>query len=996
MNPSYGDSNNAAHGRARIPGQDDGYGDRGDDPGNGYDPYGDAGRRSSPGRASVGGSAGSARVPTAGASASADQDDWSGRGGRATVRPRDGYGDEYTAPAGRGSGRASVGGASVGGGSAGRASVGGGSAGRASVGGSSGRASVGSASVGSASVGSAAVGNGYDGGASGRATVGRASVGPDRGPGSGGPGGPNGPNGPRGRGTAGRPGGKKQGGKKRHLRRNIILSACALLVIISGGIVVGGTYYFDSVKMPNQLPVPDQSTTIYYSDNATVMAKIGNQNRTYVGIDQIPKGVQEAVVAAEDNTFYTNSGVSYRGVIRAAWNNLTGGDRQGASTITQQYARKMLDLEGVSYARKLREAVIAMKLSKNYSKDAIMEAYLNTVYFGRGAYGIEAAAQAYFGKSAKSLTPAEGMLLAAVIKQPEPADLNNPSVSPGYDPAYGLKESQDRWGNYIKPIMAKFAEDPAMIKLGFLSAADVAKLQYPTDWKPPSAASAGTYGLDLPTGFVVHQVMSELTQQKDVPALADPKELKTGGFRIVTTIDKTMEQNAINFADDKLATSPVHGQPSNLQASLVSIQPGTGRVLAYYGGENGANLDYAGIYNDPVTLQPGDTPGWSGANFPPGSTFKMYTLATALSQGYSIDSYWNGPPTKEFPAEGRVKGSPAGPVSNAAGDEDSCPNYTYPTPYVCDLQLALQESMNTVYYGVGEKVGAGNIVAMAKAMGVEHLWDNDGKRFDLDNYTTAAQLKDLDSHFGTEVAIGQFGTTVLDNASGVATIAARGIQTQTHFVETVYQGANVVYKEAFKQTNLANSPVHLTPQEVDDETYAMTTVIKGTKNALANGRVAAAKTGTWQLGQTKNNSQAWYAGFTPQVATVVHIGSRDPKNLKIQYYNSSHKLMDMNGADLPGTIWKKYMDTVLKSDPKKTFPQAKHVGDAQKGPEPSPIASPQAPPPVQDPTDPGQPCVLPQFCQQPPGQNQNRNGGQGGQGGGGGQPTLTPTPPQGG
>ena len=207
--------------------------------------------------------------------------------------------------------------------------------------------------------------------------------------------------------------------------------------------------------MPDQLPVPSQSTTIYYSDGKTPMAKIGNENRTIVSLDQIPKPLRDAVVSAEDSTFYTNSGVDFKGVIRAAWNNFTGGDRQGASTITQQYARNMADLDGITYARKIREAVIAMKLSQKYSKDQILWAYLNSVYFGRGTYGVEAAAQAYFKKDAQQLTVEEDMVLASLIKQPEP---NPADGTKGYDPANSLDNATYRW---------KYTRDQ-MIKGGFL------------------------------------------------------------------------------------------------------------------------------------------------------------------------------------------------------------------------------------------------------------------------------------------------------------------------------------------------------------------------------------------------------------------------------------------------------------------------------------------------------------------------------------------------
>ncbi|WP_345631845.1 transglycosylase domain-containing protein [Rugosimonospora acidiphila] len=804
--------------------------------------------------------------------------------------------------------------------------------------------------------------------------MGRASVGgPGDGPGAGGPGGPGGPG--RGdRGRAGGGGGRKKLGKK-VLRRNIILSACALLVIISGGIVVGGTYYFDSVKMPDALPTEAQTTTIYYSDNVHVMAKIGDENRTNVGLNQIPKYVRDAFPAAEDNSFYTNEGVDFKGILRALVNNVTGGDREGASTITQQYARKMADLEGISYARKLREAVIAMKLTKNYSKNDILLAYLNTVYFGRGAYGIEAAAQAYFHKDVGKLTIAEGAVLAAVVKQPEPADPNNPKVSPGYDPQYGLAQSKDRVENYIIP---------NMVKLKFITAAQAASdgAKYPTDWVPTSQdnADADQNGLTKPTGFVVHHVMDELSHQTDVKALASTKTLKTGGYRIVTTINYNMEQAAIDTADDTVKGSVMNGQPSNLQASLVSVEPKTGRVLAYYGGNNGADLDYAGIYRDPVL---GDG-GWTGAHFPPGSTFKIYTLATALSQGISIDSYWHGPPSLNFPDR-----TQAGPVTNADGKSDSCPENTEPVSYVCTLQDALQQSMNTVFYGVGEVVGAANIINMAKAMGIQHLWapvNGADQRFDLANYT-GAQISPR--YFANEVSIGQYGTTVLDNADGVATLAARGIQAPAHFVDKVFQGSNLVYEAALRQTNVTNT-AHLTSQEIDDETWAMSTVIdKGlSKNKLDNDRPAAAKTGTWQYADTSANQDAWYAGFVPQLATVVHIGSRDPKQMKIQY-RDSNGLHNINGADLPGTLWKTYMDKALKGSPVEALPSAKHVGDPTKGNEPSPqpkvVAPPPAPPanPPADPNHGQQPCLIPQLCATPP--DHGRHGAQ--------PPTTAPAAP---
>src|SRR5262249_21682327 len=159
-------------------------------------------------------------------------------------------------------------------------------------------------------------------------------------------------------------------------------------------------------------------------------------NLTY---DQINDAVKQSVVASEDKTYWTNSGVDFASVVRAAWNNVTGGEQQGGSTITQQYARLAFDLRGATYSRKVREAILAWKLDQDLSKETILEYYLNAVPFGRNTYGIEAAAQAFFGKTAnrnapaaQQLTKADAMVLVSMIKQPEPVR-GDPS-HPGYDP----------------------------------------------------------------------------------------------------------------------------------------------------------------------------------------------------------------------------------------------------------------------------------------------------------------------------------------------------------------------------------------------------------------------------------------------------------------------------------------------------------------------------------------------------------------------------------
>ncbi|HEX2771779.1 MAG TPA: biosynthetic peptidoglycan transglycosylase, partial [Micromonosporaceae bacterium] len=277
-----------------------------------------------------------------------------------------------------------------------------------------GRASVGAARVGVGSaIGAAAVGAAPAAApAAGRASVGRATVRPvspgapgygsPGGPGYGGPGGPGygGPGGP-GHGGPGRPGGPARrtargddAKAKRRRRSNLVLASVAVLIMLAGLGLMGVTWFYDDVKPPTQFGEPE-TTSILYS-NGSELAKLGKQNRSIVPADKISPVGKHAVIAAEDKNFYDHGGVDVKGIARAAWNNVSGGTTQGASTITQQYARHAADLSGITYARKIREAVLASKLEKQHDKETILGYYLNAIYFGRGAHGVEAAAQTYF------------------------------------------------------------------------------------------------------------------------------------------------------------------------------------------------------------------------------------------------------------------------------------------------------------------------------------------------------------------------------------------------------------------------------------------------------------------------------------------------------------------------------------------------------------------------------------------------------------------------
>ena len=202
--------------------------------------------------------------------------------------------------------------------------------------------------------------------------------------------------------------------KRRWLRRSLwTLFTLGLLGAI--GLVIA--YIVTPIPKPNEAAL-QQSSTIYYSDGKTVMDRFAEVNRSIVPIDRIPKEVQEAFLAAEDRSFYDNNGISPKGIARSIWVGLRGGPQQGGSTITQQYVKNYYLTQDRTLTRKFKEIMISVKIDGELSKDDILANYLNTIYFGRGASGIQTASQAYFGKSVNQLTVSEGALLASVIRGP--------------------------------------------------------------------------------------------------------------------------------------------------------------------------------------------------------------------------------------------------------------------------------------------------------------------------------------------------------------------------------------------------------------------------------------------------------------------------------------------------------------------------------------------------------------------------------------------------
>jgi membrane peptidoglycan carboxypeptidase len=384
--------------------------------------------------------------------------------------------------------------------------------------------------------------------------------------------------------------GKESPRRKRMWRR--IRRTCYVLVVLAIAIPVTAFYIcyqiFD-VPDPMQITLAqNQTITLYYSDGKTELGRIvppgGGGNRTLVRFEDIPKHMQDAVLAAEDNSFWDNDGFDITGIMRAAWNNLTGASG-GGSTITQQYIKKATGNEDHSVARKWRELVLAKKMADTYSKENLLTAYLNTVYFGRGANGIQAAARAYFGKDIQQVNVSEAALLAGVIQRPT-----------FWDPDVDRENAERRW-NFVLD---------QMVSQKWLPSKDGVK--FPGTLPRDAGASSAELQIQ-------NQVLAELEERAELSR----DDLHAHGFRVITTIDRDVQ-----FATEQATGTVTAGQPDYLRAASVSIDPHTGGVLGYHGGGNGKGLDYAQTPQEP------------------GTSFGPFVGVTALLNGFRLDTPVDG------------------------------------------------------------------------------------------------------------------------------------------------------------------------------------------------------------------------------------------------------------------------------------------------------------------------------------------------------------------
>ena len=568
--------------------------------------------------------------------------------------------------------------------------------------------------------------------------------------------------------------GPKPKGKSKHLILKWVLGIIGALLALGIG-AFAYLYATTEIPQPESIAVAE-NTTVYYADGTTPIGTFSEQNREIIDCSVLPDYVGQAVVASEDRSFYTNRGIDLVGIARAFWNNLTTGSRQGGSTITQQYAERYYLGETTSYLGKAREAILALKIAQAQDKDQVLCNYMNTIYLGRGTYGIQAAAKAYFGKEAKDLTVAEAAMLAGIIPSPS-----------SWDPAVDPEQAQARFTRVLRIMQ----ED------GYITAQEQQEAQFPQTIEYTQQNS-----YQGANGYLLQMVRDELTGDGTFSA----EQLDTGGYAIVTTIDKSKQD--LMYSVVSPAQNGMQGViPDGMEFGGISVNAKDGSIISVYAGE-----DYLTKQLNQATQ----------SVYEIGSTMKPMALLGAIQEGVNLDTVFNGNSPRKFDGI-------ADPVGNFG-------NMSYGN---VNLYTATAQSLNTVYMDVQAKLGTQRIAEIAKEAGAES-----------------------DALDGTNpfTVLGNNALTTKDVARMYATIANQGNRPNIHIVSSVKNtDGEDIYKAPTDTTQVFDA------NDTALVTKAMTgTVQNGTATeALAVGHNLAMKTGT------ANDSYAASAvGFTPSVVSV--------------------------------------------------------------------------------------------------------------------------------
>lgn len=551
--------------------------------------------------------------------------------------------------------------------------------------------------------------------------------------------------------------------------------------IILGILTVAWMYVTTDIPQPDKIAMADK-TKVYYADGKTEIGSFAEQNREIINCSVLKPYVGNAIIASENRSFYKDSGIDLKGIGRAIIHNVTSKGRWGGSTITQQYAERYYLGETKTYLGKLHEAILALKIAQTQDKSTVLCNYMNTIYLGRGAYGIQAAAKAYFGVEAKDLTLSQAAMLAGIIPAPS-----------SWDPAIMPKEANIRFKRVLR----------IMLKDKYITSEEYKNAKMPqTINQTKQNMYAG------PQGYLLQMVRSELTSG----GAFTKEDLDTGGYRIITTIDKAKQDLMFNVASPTAGARGI--TPQGVQTGAMSVNPKDGSIISVYAGD-----DYLSKPLNNATQ----------ALYEPGSTMKPFALIGAIQAGTNLNTLFNGNTGLKF--KGIEK-----PVNNFANTNWG----------IINLYKATANSVNTPFMALQEKLGQKGVANTAVLAGLNAQRVNGKNPFTV---------------------LGNDPVHISEIARAYSTIANQGRRPDLHIVSSVknpdgkeFYRAPTVGKQVFAAADMALA------------IKAMQGVVQyGTSPEVRGvGKPIAGKSGT-----ANDASACSFVGFTPSVLTVFAIWNPD-------------------------------------------------------------------------------------------------------------------------
>ncbi|HSL36433.1 MAG TPA: transglycosylase domain-containing protein [Arthrobacter sp.] len=690
---------------------------------------------------------------------------------------------------------------------------------------------------------------------------------------------------------------------------------------VTGSSASGSIKFFETLPAELQVDPPSQSTSILASDGS-VIANLYAENRTRVSLDQMSPYVKDAVIAIEDSRFYEHGGVDTTGIMRALVSTARG-NRQGASTITQQYVNNVINssleaegksdqvlLNGVNkgVGDKLREMKLAIALEKKFTKEQILEGYLNIVFFNRDAYGIEAASKFFFSTTAKDLTLPQAALLAGLV--------NSPSF---FDPINNPENAQARRNLVLD----------SMLTQGKITRADYdAAVATPVETKITQPRQGCAYSSTAPyfCDYVLHLMLNN-------PAYgADAEERERKVFRGGLTIKTTLDPNAQAVAQAQVDGSAGEN-PDKWGASLVSVQPGSGKIISM--AQNTQFLEAEGKFNNVINFnvdmrdaQGNDLGGLGG--FQPGSTMKPFTFAAWLNEGKSMNTVIHGS-VRTYPLNYRWKNTCPTRVDGAyntaekrlgaADDLQNAEDGYYKNMSVVD---GLANSINTMTFATAAQVDLCGIQKIVDAAGIHAGQTNEP--------VPMTRLSNL---------LGATQTSPLTMASAFATFANDGKYCEPIAIESVTDASGAQLPA--QSTSCRDA---IKPEVARGVSYALQEVLNRGSGSLIKPRIStrtsfpiAAKTGT-----NDPNNSTWVVGYTSGLATASWFGDalggqdRPGRNLTLngKFYDA------IDGYMIAGPQFSNYMTQVAPAYG--TDPFTAPPSNLVTGPAPTPRPSTQATP----------------------------------------------------